>query len=204
MKTGRRTVVLSICILIVVFLTGCDITYKGTILLDKENISAKNICKFLTEEFEEKKEWRGYRKLRAGEIRINIDESSHETIEIIFMELLKSNPAVIVATIDNFKEPIASINEIGRDSKLWPGLININDWRIDSDDALRIGKAYVLKENFSFDEVLIHGNSSGFLEGDQWSLRFWDNKTKTSCYIRIDPYDGEIIGASIFDNNFEE
>ncbi|MBR5542607.1 MAG: hypothetical protein IKU65_00735, partial [Oscillospiraceae bacterium] len=84
-------------------------------------------------------------------------------------------------------------------SKLDPGIINIQNWKIDYAEAIEISEEFYSEtDGFTYDSVQINTCNSHKDKPEDWFVVLNDDQSKKRYYTRIDPYTGEIFVHSIW------
>lgn len=144
--------------------------------------------------------WRN-KKYFVGEIFMKLDSNLEGEVIIWYKDDIKDRngvPNIITLDIDTKKKKIISITKQERNTKIEPGKINIENWAVDSDEAVEIAKqAFKDTEDFDFTKVFLNANN---LYGDAietWDLSFYNEKNNKAYVLKIDAYSGEIYKKKV-------
>jgi hypothetical protein len=134
-----------------------------------------------------------------GGIWMFLEKDLNGKVEFTFVEG-KSN--VYIANIDTVKQKLVNIKYLGNDSKINPGSLSINEWKIDSDVAIKIAlKAFNNIRDFKYDKVIIHTNNNYHKKIELWEVEFHDLEKNKKYWCTINPRDGLILHQGIKDFN---
>ncbi|MGA8942583.1 MAG: hypothetical protein WB502_07665, partial [Thermoactinomyces sp.] len=103
------------------------------------------------------------RKYYIGEIIMELNNNQEGKVEIWYKddrgEGSEEVPNILTVSFDTKKNKILEIIEQPRDSKIEPGKINIEDWPIDSNEAIQIAKdTFKNDKDFNFTSAFITGS----------------------------------------------
>jgi len=164
-------------------------------------ISAKQIEAYLVNEIHNIDNLDKY-DLTIGSISMKLDKEHRGEVEVIFVERNSQNSKVIIANLDTQEGILYKFQDLGRESKLYPGVIDLQDWEIDSTDAVRIFEEFFCDdEDFLYDEIRLYTYSDSLIDyqgkEEYWMVSLIDEE-KNICYnIRINAYSGEITSHTI-------
>ena len=170
--------------------------------MDNNLVSAKQIGAYLNDEIQ-KIDKLGKYDLVIGSIDMKVNREHRGEVTVIFVEKDNKKPKVIFAYLDTDKGILNKFQDYGRESKLYPGIINLSDWKIDSVEAIKIAEEFFKdKEGFEYDEIWIQTYSDALVDysggEEEWLVFLTDNKKSIRYYTRIDPYSGEVVVHSIY------
>ncbi len=132
-------------------------------------------------------------KYYIGKIIMKLDQSFKGKIVLTYSTLTKS-PHIIEVSLDTTIKKILTTRYVGKDSKIDPGFININKWKIDIDEAINLGlKFFEIYPDFKYDSVLV--KTSNYFRGDMevWDIEFHNIEKNMKYECSINPYDGNIL-----------
>jgi len=166
--------------------------------IDSEIVSAKQIVEYLNSN-KIKQIHKRYRKhgLVVGKISMRLDIEHRGKVEVTFVEINKNPkkiPNVIIADLDTRKNMFYRFSYYGREGKLYPGVIHIQNWKIDSKDAVRIAEDFVnSNKNSQYDRIWLLTNTIYKGNKETWEVFLTDSERGVSSSIRINPYSGEVL-----------
>lgn len=143
------------------------------------------------------------KEFEIGSVYMILDSESKGEVEVTLVEKGKKKPMISYVKFDTKSNKLLYLKYAGWDSKLHPGFIDIQNWKIDYAEALEISKEFYSKTaGFRYDDVIIRTcNSYPFEDEDweDWSLLFRDYQNEKNYCTRIEPYTGEILNHSIWE-----
>lgn len=140
--------------------------------------------------------------LILGSIEMEIDREHRGEVEVEFAEQNSDNPKIFKAALNTREGMLYEFTDWGRESKLYPGIIHLQNWNIDSTDAVRISEEFFRAEkDFRYDKIGLR-SSDNFSIGDvanpeRWSVYLSDYKNKIRYKAEIYAYTGEVLYHSI-------
>ena len=165
--------------------------------IDSSIISAKQVEAYLSNEIHYNKKLDKY-NLKIGSIEMKIDDDHKGEVTVIFVQREIKRPKVVFAYLDTRKGIFNRFQDFGRESRLYPGIINLREWSIDSTDAVRITEEFFSdKDGFRYDEIWLYSYNdsladySGSEEG--WLVYLTDKINNIRYNTRINPYSGEVV-----------
>lgn len=147
-------------------------------------------------------EYWGDRNYYVGKITMELNNNHEGKVEIWYKddqgEGSDGVPNILTVEIDTQKNKIVKMVKQSRDSKLEPGNIQIENWAIDSDEAMQIAKdTFKNDKDFDFTSVYINGNDL-LLDGiESWDVNLFNEKNLKSYHLTIDAYTGKILSKEI-------
>jgi hypothetical protein len=150
--------------------------------------------------------------LILGEIVMTLDREHRGEVTVAFAEkkimqpkkIFNPYPKVILGNLDTRKGFFWGFEDCGRDSlKLNPGAIHLQDWNIDSTDAVKIAEEFFSStEGFRYDEVYLYTANTTGLEGnsngeERWRVKLRDRKNEITYNLWIDVYTGEALSDNM-------
>jgi len=140
------------------------------------------------------------KEFEMGSVYMILDSESKGEVEISLVEKDNENPMIACVQFDTKNNKLLHFEYEGRDSKLHPGFIDIQNWKIDYAEALEISKEFYSKtEGFRYDDVIIrtcNSHPSEDEDWENWAVVFRDYRNKKIYDTRIEPYTGEILRHS--------
>jgi hypothetical protein len=143
----------------------------------------------------------GQRKYYIGKVSMDLNSNHEGLIEIWYKDDYKDKngaPNIITVEIDTQKKKILRIIKQERNTKLDPGIINIEDWSIDSNDAVDIARN-AFRDVRDFDFTLVYLSGNNFAKGgrETWDVSLINEKNNNAYYLEIDAYSGEVYKKEI-------
>jgi len=161
--------------------------------IDPEIVSAKQIVEYLNNEIQQIDKFTKY-DLTVGEVDMHLDAEHRGQVTVTFVEKENENTKVIFADLDTRRSIFHRFSDQGRESKLNPGIIYIQNWKIDSKDAVRIAEDYIsARENFRYDEIWLISVSYYRGNKEVWDVYLTNNNNDIRYNLTIDPYSGEVL-----------
>lgn len=165
--------------------------------IDSEIVSAKQIVEYLSNEIQKDRFFFKYDNLAVGKINMRLDIEHRGEVNVTFVEINKNPkkiPNVIIADLDTRKNMFYRFSYYGREGKLYPGVIHIQNWKIDSKDAVRIAEDFVnSNKNSQYDRIWLLTNTIYKGNKETWEVLLTDSERGVSSSIRINPYSGEVL-----------
>lgn len=160
-------------------------------------VSAKQIEDYLSSELKGVEKFNKY-DLTVGSVDMKLDKEHRGDVTVTFVEKDRTKSKIIYATLDTRKGVFYKFQDVGRQSKLYPGIVHLNEWKIDSTDAVRIME-YFYKNNkaFRYDEIWILSSSYYLGAEETWNVYLTDRKNSVKYGTRINPYSGEVVVHTI-------
>ena len=197
--------ILLIPVLYLLFTTGFYFITHPTILfkdlnksMDNDIVSAKQIEIYLNREIQGIENLKKY-ELIVGSIDMKVDNEHRGEVTVVLVEKDNKKSKVIYAYLDTRKHIFYKFQDAGRESKLYPGIIHLRDWEIDSTDAVRISEEfYSTNKDFQYNEIWITTTSIYDNNNKLWNIYLTDIKSNIRYVTRIDPYSGEVVYNTIY------
>ena len=213
MKISRIVLIVlaSILLILVLWFVGTTVFYSIThptvspdfanIPIEKNVVTAKQIEQYLCDVIQKNDKLDQY-DLVVGSIDMKIDAEHKGEITVIFVEKDNKKPRVVFAYLDTNEGVISKLQDYGRESKLYPGIINLREWSIDSTDAVLITKDFFKNDyGFRYDEIWIYTYNDYLADSskgeERWLVYLTDKQNDIRYSTRIDPYSGEVISHSV-------
>ncbi len=140
------------------------------------------------------------KKFEMGSVYMILDSDSKGEVQVTLVEKDKKKPMIVFVYLDTKINKLLRLEYAGWDSKLHPGFIDIQNWKIDYAEALEISKEFYSKTaGFRYDDVIIETCNpypSEDEDWEDWSVVFRDYQNRKNYYTRIEPYTGEILRHS--------
>lgn len=138
-----------------------------------------------------------------GEINMDLDKNLEGVVQIWYKEKQQNHkkvPNIVTIEIDTKNKRILSIIDQVDDSKIEPGIINIEEWSIDSSDAIELAKK-IYKNYNDFDFTTVYLSGTQILENgpEKWKIGFFNQDTLKAFTIDIDPYTGKVYDFEYMD-----
>ena len=169
--------------------------------IESHLVTAKQIGGYLLEEIERVDKLAKY-ELTVGAIDMKIDREHLGEVTVTFVEKNNDNSKVIFAYLDTWEGVFYKFEDYGRESKLYPGVIHLEDWMVDSTDAVRISEDfYNDNKKFRYDSIWLKTFSNYFGSVETWEVYLRDVENNVRYETSIDPYSGEVRSHSIRDFN---
>lgn len=132
----------------------------------------------------------------VGKVSMALDKNQRGQVEIWYKDKKKDKngvPNIITVKVDTTTKKIIRIVKQERNSKIEPGIINIDNWSIDSSKAIDIALECIKKDiNFDFTSAYLSG-SDIYLDGKEiWDVTLFNENSKKSVYVKIDVYTGDV------------
>lgn len=148
------------------------------------------------------------KEFEIGSVRMTLDLELKGEVKVTLVEKDKKKPMIVFVDFDTKNNKLLRFNYAGRDSKLHPGFIDIQNWKIDYAEAIEIAKELHSKtEGFRYDDITIESCNPYPYEaedGEFWSVLLYDFQSTTHYNTHIDPYTGEVIGHGNWDSKLFE
>lgn len=142
------------------------------------------------------------KEFNVGSVYMILDSELKGEVEVILVEKKQKKPLLVYVDFDTKNNELLSFKYVSWHSKLDPGIINIQNWKIDYAEAIEISKEFYSEtDGFRYDSILIYTcNSHPFEDEDweDWSVTFRDFQSKRNYNTRIEPYTGEILNHGIW------
>ena len=203
MKKLKIFISLIICILCVFSLSSCKYKYifKGYIEVNKELPETLNSSKSIAEYALDIVENDCGIEFEIGSVYMILDSEQKGEVKVTLVEKGEKKPMLVYVEFDTKSNKLLRFNYVSWDSKLHPGIINLQNWKVDYAETIEITKEFYSKTGgFRYDEAIIRTcNSYPDQEyWEDWLLTFYDMRNGKKYHIRIDPYTGEITSHGIF------
>jgi hypothetical protein len=198
----------AIPILWLIAIIGFNAIMNPTISLETLNkpvdynvISSKQIEEYLSDEIQKNEKLNKY-DLAVGSIDMKIDREHRGEVTVIFVEKDNKKPKVIFGYMDTRIGILFKFQDMGRENKLYPGIIRLSEWKIDSTDSVRITEEFFSTiKDFRYDEIWLHSYSDSLVDysGDEemWIVYLTDKKNNIRYGTKINPYTGEVLVSTI-------
>lgn len=143
----------------------------------------------------------GNRTYYVGEVSMELNENFEGKVEIWYKDEKKNRkgvPNIITVEYDTKQRKIIRIVNQVRDSKIVPGILNIDKWNIDSNEAFDIAKNTFDKlSDFEFTVAHIFVDKLYNDSKEKWSVNLYNENNKKAYHLEIDVYTGEIYRNEI-------
>ena len=141
------------------------------------------------------------KEFNVGSVYMILDSELKGEVRVTLVEKKQKKPLLVYVDFDTKNDKLLSFKYVSWHSKLYPGLINLQNWKIDYAEAIEISKEFYSEtDGFRYDDVLIETIDS-FPATDEdwedWSVAFRDYQSKRNYNTHIDPYTGEILNHGI-------
>ena len=208
-KQIKNILLVTVCVIAIPIICIIGITAFYSIVnptislkpLDKpigsEVVSAKQIETYLSNEVQRINKFSKY-DLTIGSIDMKVDSEHRGEVTVIFVEKDNKNSKVIFAYLDTQKGMFYKFQDMGRESKLYPGIIHLQEWKIDSTEAVRISKEFFsTNKDFRYDEIWIKSCSYYSERNETLDVYLTDKENNIRYETRINPYSGEVLVHNI-------
>lgn len=114
------------------------------------------------------------------------------TIEAWYSTGSVDNPLVFAVKLDSESKDTAVVHYVGKHTKLYPGVIDLDKYVIDSDEAVTIAEKELNQryEDFKYDRVIAH--TSEDIVNNCWSVLFINSEEQCNYYLHVNPVDGSV------------
>lgn len=189
---------INLILLLIIFVIGSRCYFRnGQVRINADIPSDKITAKGLVEIAKPyvDRYW-GKRNYYVGEIKMELNSSSEGKVEIWYKDERKNKagiPNIITVEFDTKARKILRIVSQERNSKIVPGIVNIEKWSIDSCDAIEVAKNLVKEQN-DFDYKFAYVSASEIFHDskEKWSITLFSEESKEVYYLEIDAYTGYI------------
>lgn len=165
---------------------------KINVAIPENIVNAKEIVKFVKPYVDDYFKTSDY---YAGKIFMTLNKDRRGKVEIWYKDKKKDRngvPNIITVEVNTNIRKIVRIIKQERNSKIEPGEINIDNWTIDSSDAIDIALKRINKDITDYTVIYLSGTDL-FLDGNEtWDVNLFNENTKKSAYVKIDAYTGEV------------
>lgn len=202
MKKLKISALLVIFVFCILLFSSCEYAFIQSYYEVNEDLpdnltSGKSLAEYAVNTVEED----SGKEFNVGEVYMILDPELKGEVKVTLVEKKQRKPLLVYVDFDTKSNKLLSFNYNGWHSKLDPGIINFQDWKIDHTEAIEISERFFSEaDGFRYDRVLIYScNSHPFKDEywEDWSVSLYDDKGKKKYYTRIDPYTGEILRHSI-------
>lgn len=182
---GMKLIKIYLILLIIIMLTSCN--YKIEEELPEDLYSAFQLLPLaneLAEKYSKNKEY------HLGDVRMVLSNDHRGDVEFTYIH---SESRIIYVKIDTENHKIKEVVRRGYDSKLDPGKINMEAWKVDSINAVKITEEFFSETNgFKYTHMILHTPN---VMGESWSVSL---RNKENIYdSHIDPKTGEVLYNNI-------
>lgn len=143
------------------------------------------------------------KKFDIGSVYMIVDSELKGEVEVTLVEKEQKKPMLVYVNFDTKSNKLLDFKYADWHSKLDPGIINIQNWKIDYAEAFEISKEFHSKtDGFRYDDVIIRSYDSYPVadeEKEVWVVSFCDIPGEKNYNTRIDPYTGEVLNHGIWD-----
>lgn len=181
-------VALVILIFISIALTSC--TYKFTRLNEDISINIHSAFDMLPIANNKISQYLDSNKYYLARIKMDLNKEHRGAVEFTFIQ---DESKIGYIRFDTKENKIVEIERRSYDSKLDDGRINIENWKIDSIQAIKIAEEYFshIKE-FNYKDVILNARS---YKSEHWSILLRD--TNTYYDLKIEAITGEVIYSNV-------
>ena len=162
--------------------------------IDSSVISAKQIEALLNGEIRKIKGLGKY-DFVIGSINMDVNKEHKGKISATYVEREKESEQskLIIVELDTQEEILYTIKDWGKESKLYPGILNLPDWNIDSTEAVRIAEEFfATHEGFRCDEIRLRSLADFLGSTERWCVYLIDKERNIRYEADLDPYTGII------------
>ncbi|MGC5324654.1 hypothetical protein [Brevibacillus sp. SYSU BS000544] len=150
-------------------------------------VSSKGMLPFISTILQE---YHGIESFEVGKVTMNLDGQFEGQIKI----MVKTTNKVLEISIDSKKKKVLTIRKMEKHSKLDPGTISLDKWKIDSKEAINIALEKFSNEiGFKVENIYLTTISSYKGKEEVWSIDIQNSSNKTTYWCNIDPYSRNII-----------
>jgi hypothetical protein len=169
----------------VMLLASCGYKDKDYNLDIPDNTSSEKLIDIANEVVSDY--WKG-KNYHVGEVIMEVNRQYEGKVRIKYAdESNNSSPHVIEVIFNTSNNKLEKIKYLGNDSKVDPGIVLIDEWNFNSNEALDIAlEVYGDKED-NFDSIYIKTNNVR----NYWVVLFFKNNIR--YFVEVDPYSGEVI-----------
>jgi uncharacterized protein (UPF0216 family) len=198
----RVRIIITIIIVLIIALGITHYLRSGGMRINADIPSEKTNLKGLIEVTRPyiEKYW-GNRTYYVGEVSMELNENFEGKVEIWYKDEKKNRkgvPNIITVEYDTKQRKIIRIVNQVRDSKIVPGILNIDKWNIDSNEAFDIAKNTFDKlSDFEFTVAHIFVDKLYNDSKEKWSVNLYNENNKKAYHLEIDVYTGEIYRNEI-------
>ncbi|OYD07830.1 hypothetical protein [Paludifilum halophilum] len=144
------------------------------------------------------------RKYYVGKITMELDKNHEGEVKIWYKDDRGKRTGevanILTVSIDTRKNKILAITEQPSDSKIEPGIIHIDKWKVDSTGIMNIVKeAFKDESDFDYTDISIHGMDYYGGDKEVWDTVIFDDKHSKAYNLTLDPYTGEVLAKEIKD-----
>jgi uncharacterized protein (UPF0216 family) len=198
----RVRIIITIIIVLIIALGITHYLRSGGMRINADIPSEKTNLKGLIEVTRPyiEKYW-GNRTYYVGEVSMELNENFEGKVEIWYKDEKKNRkgvPNIITVEYDTKQRKIIRIVNQVRESKIVPGILNIDKWNIDSNEAFDIAKNTFDKlSDFEFTVAHIFVDKLYNDSKEKWSVNLYNENNKKAYHLEIDVYTGEIYRNEI-------
>lgn len=139
------------------------------------------------------------KEFNVGSVYMILDSELKGEVRVTLVEKKQKKPLLVYVDFDTKNNKLLSFKYVSWHSKLDPGLINLQNWKIDYAEAIEISKAFYSEtDGFRYDDILIETINSFPATDEDWSVAFRDFQSKRNYNTHIDPYTEEILYHGIW------
>jgi hypothetical protein len=131
--------------------------------------------------------WKG-KNYYVGEVIMEVNRQHEGKVRIRYADESKDyNRHVIEVIFDTLNNKLEKIKYLGSDSKVDPGILLIDEWSVNSNEALEIALGIYGDKEDNFDSIYLKTNNLR----NYWVVLLFKNNIR--YFVEVDPYSGEII-----------
>ncbi|MFC3800870.1 hypothetical protein [Cohnella sp. GCM10012308] len=127
------------------------------------------------------------RKFHLGKIRMELDDDLKGMVYAEFADSMNGAPSVVEIAIDTIGMKVVQLSELGKGSKIDPGMIHIENWKVDSQEAILLAKEEITKKYHisRIDSIHVDTNNASISKRDSWSIVVSSNAGRYFAYIDV-------------------
>ena len=202
MKKLKISTLIVTCVFFVLTLSSCKYKYLLDPLIEvnekfPENLtSGKSIAEYARNIVEQ-----DYgEEFEIGSLDMTLDSELKGEGKVGLVEKGKKRPQIAYVKFDTKNNMLLNFYYYGYETKVYPGIIDFQNWKIDYEDAIEISEEFYSEtEGFQYDSVLIETNDSyrGEEGWEVWRVLFYDYQNEKRYYTHIDPYTGGVLDHEV-------
>ena len=137
------------------------------------------------------------KNLYVGNITMYLDEKHRGEVIITFADE-KEDLVRYLARFNTAEHVFNNIEYCSNGSKLDSAPISVDEWKIDSTEAIAISaNAFAEEDNFKYDKVYVTSSMRFYDSKEFWNVHFTNSNMKIVYDVRIDVYTGDIASKLI-------
>ncbi|MDI4649594.1 hypothetical protein [Cohnella hashimotonis] len=167
------------------FMVSCqksDTVYNQYLPSNTDPYSAKALAQISSPYVE--KYWNS-NKFHLGHIHMKLNSEMRGMIYAEFADSMNGSPKVVEVSIDTINMKVVKLSYLGKGSKIDPGAISINDWKVDSQEAIMLAKDSIFKEFdiSTIDSIDVTTNNNSISYNDSWNIVITSDTKRYFAYV---------------------